>query len=139
MVKEIGLPKMSTVSLPLNVIRPASMPLNSKKEVEKVEGKKIKRETKVSTETKPKPLTSEQQKQTKAFALRLSDDQVLSVMEVGVLYTSTKIADALKLSGEGRRGLVRHIMAKLAKDGKVRITEVTETKRKQFLYELAEK
>jgi len=60
-------------------------------------------------------------------------------MEVGVCYTSAQLADALKLTGETRRDKVRQIMNKLAKEGKIRISEVTETKRKQFLYELAEK
>jgi len=135
--KVIGLPKMSTVSLPLNVIRPSSMPLNNKiMEVEEMEKsnketKKIKRQTKAPATTEAKTEVPKIKKP--------SEDEVLEAMEVGVLYTSSQLADALKLSGETRRDKVRKLMAKLAKEGKIRISEVTETKRKQFLYELAEK
>ena len=95
------------------------------------ETKKIKRETKVQTamrtETKPVQIK------------KPSEAEVLEAMEIGVLYTSSQLADALKLTGETRRDKVRQLMAKLAKEGKIRTSEVTETKRKQFLYELAEK
>ena len=60
-------------------------------------------------------------------------------MEVGVCYTSAQLADALKLTGEGKRDKVRKLMAKLAKEGKIRISEATDRKGKMYLYELAEK
>jgi len=109
------------------------MPLNSKKEVEEMEKsnketKKIKRETQVPANLKAPKIKKQPP----------SESEVLAVMEVGVLYTSTQLADKLGLTGETRRDTVRRIMAKLATDKKVKITE-QEGKRSKFLYELAEK
>jgi len=93
-------------------------------------GKKIKREVKAEAPSKAAPETKK---------TTLSEDQVLDAMEVGVLYSSSELADILKLSGETRRDTVRHMMSKLAKDGKIRISEATDRKGKMYLYELAEK
>jgi hypothetical protein len=116
--KVIGEPKMSLISQPLETV----------KEDEKM-GKKIKREVKAEAPGKAAP---------EAKKTALSEDKALETMEVGVLYSSTQLADALELKGEGRRDIVRRVMAKLAKDGKVKITETAEAKRKQYRYELVE-
>ena len=42
-------------------------------------------------------------------------------------------------TGETRRDKIRQVMNKLAKDGKIRISEATDRKGKMYLYELAEK
>ena len=93
------------------------------------ETKKIKRETKVQTamrtETKPVQIK------------KPSEAEVLEAMEIGVLYTSSQLADALKLTGETRRDKIRQAMYKLAKDGKVRISEAKDRKGKMYLYELS--
>jgi len=87
-----------------------------------------------TTEKKPK----EKKTTEKATTTSGLEERILSMLkelaENGVPVTSTVLKDKL---GVKSRGAVRRIMQKLAKDGKVKVTEKANSgKRKQFVYTL---
>jgi hypothetical protein len=70
------------------------------------------------------------------------EDKVLAVMKTltanGITeFTSTLLRDKLQLDKESGRDQIRRAMRKLAKDGKVVITEKQHGERKQYVYKLA--
>jgi hypothetical protein len=73
----------------------------------------------------------------------LLDERLLAAMktlrENGITeFTSTLLRDKLALDKESGRGKIRRVMKRLAKDGKVVISQKSNTgKRKQYVYKLA--
>jgi len=86
----------------------------------------------------PQPAKEATAKPEKTAAEPSVKDQVLAAMEKGVEYTSTLLRDKLALDKESGRDQIRRAMKRLAKDGKVIISEKSNTgKRKQYVYKLA--
>lgn len=76
-------------------------------------------------------------------AAELLDERVLAQMKTlhknGIKEcTSTLLRDKLSLDKESGRGKIRRAMKRLAKDGKVVISEKTAGKRKQYVFKLKE-
>ena len=95
-----------------------------------------------TTERKPKEKKTTEKKATEKTIEKPTtkelEERILSTLkelaENGVPVTSTVLKDKL---GVKSRGAVRRIMQKLAKDGKVKVTEKANSgKRKQFVYTL---
>jgi len=99
----------------------------------KAKGKKgVKREAKAELKAEAKT-----EKPKEPGKVAPSEDAILKAMtEMEGDITSTRLRDHFALDKETGRGIIRHAMAKLAKEGKVKSTEKEIGKRKQFVYEL---
>jgi hypothetical protein len=94
--------------------------------------RQLKTEKHATTEKKPK-----EKPQKRGKAQTFTDEQFVEALKkIGHAATSREISDTLGIKeAESGRALVRRVMAKLAEDGKIKITETPKGKRGR-LYDL---
>jgi len=108
----------------------------------KTNSKKVKREAKTGAKPEPKPEAKPEPKKEKKpkepSMTAPGEDAILkAVASMKGEVTSTSLRDYFALDKEHGRGIIRHAMDKLAKEGKIKITEkAVGGKRKQYVYEV---